>query len=113
VLVVDDDDTIRRIAFDVLSDEGFEVALADSGTAALESLERERPDVILLDLTMPGMNGRAFHANLPPRFLDIPILLLSGSNDVRDAGLELGTAGVIAKPFDLDDLIGAVQRVTE
>src|SRR5690606_2764115 len=84
VLVVEDDLAIRRLAMDLLEDEGYEVRTADSGAAALEIMETWRPSLIVLDLMMPVMDGPTFHANLPEDARDIPILVLSGSRTARE-----------------------------
>ena len=86
------------------------VFTAENGQAALDLLDQARPEVILLDLMMPSMNGRVFCESLSEAFRGIPILLLSGSNDIDRAAEELGVAGGLRKPFDLDDLLEAVQR---
>jgi DNA-binding response OmpR family regulator len=111
ILVIDDDGVIRRLAEDFLSDEGFEVLGADTATAGLEALVTYQPDLVLLDLRMPGMDGQAFCAHMGSASRAIPVLVLSGANDVHRVAAEIGAAGAIRKPFDLDNLQGAVRRL--
>jgi CheY-like chemotaxis protein len=98
VLVVDDDPDIRELLFTALEDEGFEVVPAGNGHEALAIIETFRPDVIVLDLMMPVMDGWQFAAELRSRDEDIPIVLLSA-------------AEIIEKPFDLSELLPKIARV--
>src|SRR2546429_8406175 len=82
VLVVDDDPDIRELLFTALEDEGFEVVPAGNGQEALAIIETFRPDVIVLDLMMPVMDGWQFAAELPARDEDIPTILLSPAPDL-------------------------------
>lgn len=112
VLVVEDDRLLWALVSDVLTDEGFDVRTSANGQEALEVLETWIPDVILLDLMMPVMNGPAFRAvqRAHPKASDIPVIVMSAAAnlDTETSGLE--PAGVLGKPFDLDDLISAVRR---
>ncbi len=113
ILVVEDDVAIRRLAHDLLSDEGYEVATACTGQEALDLLAEwypECPDLILLDLMMPVMDGETFYRHLPSEARSIPILVLSGSRGAREAAMRLGAA-IIQKPFDLDDLLQRVESM--
>jgi two-component system response regulator MprA len=110
VLLIEDDATIRHVVAEVLADVGFAVREAADGLAALEQLAAWRPDVIVLDLMMPGLDGRAFRAEQRARGLaaEAPLVVLSASRYAVEAGAELGAAAVVAKPFDLDDLLAAI-----
>ncbi len=115
VLVVDDEPDIRRLVGDALQLEGYRVRTAGDGREALQRVAEEPPDLILLDLMMPVMDGRQFCRMLThtPRRGDherIPIILLSADRHLREQAAELGVAGYLPKPFDLDDLLAAVQR---
>jgi len=105
VLIVDDEDDIRRIAGLSLSVVGgMQVCEASSGAAAVESARREAPDVILLDMMMPGMDGAATYRALreQPETAATPIVFLTAKTvSSEEASVRaLGARGVLVKPFD-------------
>ena len=108
ILVVEDDtdvaDTIRR----QLSSAGFEVIVTHRGADALEIAKRGRPDLIMLDVKMPGMSGFEVcrHVRANPRLADIPILFLTGKKDISDKieGFEAGADDYLVKPYDHTEL---------
>lgn len=110
VMVVDDEPAIRHAVEAVLVDEGFVVATAPNGAAALNALDRTRPDAILLDLRMPVMDGYEFlaiHAARPaPR---APVIVCSTAPDAARM-INNGAAGYLRKPFDIDELIDTIHR---
>ena len=112
VLVVDDDASIRELLATALGEGGYEVVPATNGEDALAVCERWRPDVIVLDLMMPVMDGWTFAKRLRERD-DIPIVVLSAANDLERHAKSVGAADVIGKPFDLDQLIPKVARAAE
>lgn len=96
--------------------EGYDVRSVHHGQEGLDVLATWRPEVIVLDLKMPVMDGPTFRA--AQRRLDdgldaIPIILLSGSRDVADQAVALEAAATIVKPFDLDDVLVAVERTVQ
>lgn len=109
VLIVEDDVSIRHVLREALKDEGYEVREASHGQAAIEMLSDWRPDVMVLDLMMPAMDGWAFRKQQRAlnRAMDVPIVLLSASRAIDDAE-ELGPAAIVEKPFDLDDLLSVI-----
>lgn len=109
VLVVDDDPDILDAICDILAAEGYRVSRARHGQEALERIDLERPDVILLDLMMPVMDGVAFSHALRQRPLerDIPIVVISADGNPQRAAA-VGAAGYLAKPFDIDALLSQV-----
>ena len=115
VLVVDDDDSTRGVLVEALADEGYVVMPAADGAAALALLEAWRPDLILLDLLMPGMDGWAFteaYQQIAPPHAPL-VLLTAGTVGLEEtvAGRPVpAAAGVLPKPFILDDLLALVQR---
>jgi two-component system, chemotaxis family, chemotaxis protein CheY len=114
VLVVDDDPDIRELLFTALEDEGFEVVPAGNGQEALAIIKTFRPDVIVLDLMMPVMDGWQFAAELRARDEgdeDIPIVLLSAARDLKTHAKALAAADIIEKPFDLAELLPKIARV--
>ena len=113
VLIVDDDPDILQTLGLCLSTEGYRVVMASNGEEALEVLKTERPDVILLDLMMPVMDGWQFVAELDARGLrTAPLLILSADRAVQGHAVNLHASGHLAKPFDLDELLTKVQVLT-
>ena len=111
VLVVDDEPAVGRVVADLLGDEGYEVRWATNGEEALRVLDDWLPDVIVLDLMMPVMDGPSFRVaqrHLPGAAARVPVVVLSGMHDARAMAEELAAAAVIAKPFDLDDLLATI-----
>ena len=112
VLVVDDDPDLRMLAEMQLSHQGFDVIQASDGEQALDLAEKKTPDVILLDMMMPGMDGaavlRALHAN--PATEDIPVIFLSALTATEDRvkGIEGGAVDWISKPHEPRELIARV-----
>ena len=109
VLVVDDDPDILEAICDILEGEGYVVARARHGAEALERLHERRPNLILLDLMMPVMDGLAFAHALHERRLDpeIPIVVISADGNPQKAA-SIGARGFLAKPFDIDALLAHV-----
>jgi CheY-like chemotaxis protein len=112
VLVVDDDPSIRELLSAALEDDGYEVVPAANGQDALAICARWRPDVIVLDLMMPVMDGWTFAKRLK-EVDDIPIVVLSAANDLERHAKNLGAAFVVGKPFDLDQLLPKVALAAE
>ena len=110
VLVVDDDPVIRTLVRAICEDEGARVREAANGEEALRLLDEASASVIVLDLTMPVMNGPAFACKLRERGDATPIIVLS-AHDAHHGGRELGAARSIDKPFDMDELLEAVQAL--
>uniref|UniRef100_UPI00403FFE6B response regulator transcription factor n=1 Tax=Streptomyces sp. DG1A-41 TaxID=3125779 RepID=UPI00403FFE6B len=115
VLVVDDDAAIRRSLELGLRLNGFSVVLADSGRAALEAVGAGSPDVVVLDISMPGLSGIDVCRTLREDDNDVPVLMLSALDEVSDrvAGLQAGGDDYLVKPFALQELVlrlGALLR---
>ena len=114
LLVVDDDVSIRGFLAEALADEGYEVRTASDGHEALAVLKEWRPDLILLDLMMPRMDGWVFRAEQRnmPGVSDVPVIILSATRDLATKAQELEPAYLFSKPFDLDDLLATIDRAT-
>jgi DNA-binding response OmpR family regulator len=109
VLIVDDENDIREAVAEVLADEGYQVLGACDGAEALRKLRESHPDVVLLDLMMPGMNGWEFRAAQKddPDLSGIPVIVLSALGRTTGSGLD--AAQYIEKPFELEELLSAVR----
>jgi two-component system, OmpR family, response regulator MprA len=114
VLVVDDDPPLRRMLERTLTAEGFVVTLAHDGAAALVAAERSAPDVIVLDVAMPAMDGLAVARRLRDKGLPTPILMLTARDAVPDrvAGLESGADDYLVKPFAVQELVARIRALT-
>lgn len=110
VLVVDDEPMVRETLGHVLEDEGYVVDLAVDGETALERVHEARPDAILLDLMMPGMNGRQFLMALRenPAFQTVPVLIMTAVHGLNVNLQTLGASEVVEKPFNIDELLNKV-----
>jgi two-component system, chemotaxis family, chemotaxis protein CheY len=110
VLVVDDDGGVRQVLASTLHVAGYEVQAAEDGADALVLLERWQPDLILLDLKMPRMDGWAFRREqlADDSLAAIPVVLLSGADEAAYAGDRLTVAAVLAKPFDIHEMLAMV-----
>jgi two-component system response regulator MprA len=114
VLVVDDDPPLRRMLARTLSAEGYEVTVAVDGGAALLAAERSAPDVIVLDVAMPAIDGLSVCRRLRSKGLPTPILMLTARDAVADrvAGLEAGADDYLVKPFAIEELIARLRALT-
>jgi two-component system response regulator MprA len=113
VLLVDDDAPIRRMLERTLIAEGYDVAAVADGGAALAQVERSLPDLIVLDVGMPGMDGLAVTRRLREKGLPVPILLLTARDALaeRVAGLDAGADDYLVKPFEVDELTARVRAL--
>jgi DNA-binding response OmpR family regulator len=112
ILVVDDEPKIVRLARDYLEKNGFRVIAAEDGDSALAVARREKPDLIVLDLMLPGMDGLDVCRTLR-RESDVPIVMLTARSEESDqlVGLELGADDYITKPFSPRALVARVRAV--
>src|SRR4051794_23735880 len=117
ILIVDDEPECRTLLATVLTAEGYEVRSADGGPLALMSLGVNRPDLILLDIRMPGMDGfevcRRIKMNSDTR--EIPLMFLSASNELSERlqGFQLGAVDYVSKPFRREELLVRVRTHLE
>jgi two-component system chemotaxis response regulator CheY len=113
ILVVDDDPSILRTVSEILAFEEYPVETASNGAEALQVLDRVQPWMVLLDMRMPVMDGWGFIQELQVRGLTLPILVMTAAQDARRWAEEVRAADFLPKPFDLDDLLAAVQRLRD
>jgi two-component system response regulator MprA len=113
ILVVDDDAPIRRMLARTLEAEGYAVEAAADGGAALAAVERSVPDLLVVDVTMPGVDGLALCRRLRAKGLAVPILLLTARDAVADrvAGLDAGADDYLVKPFAAEELLARVRAL--
>jgi len=113
VLLVDDDAPIRRMLERSLAAEGYDVAAVADGGAALARVERSLPDVIVLDVAMPGLDGLQVTRRLRAKGLPVPILLLTARDalDERVAGLDAGADDYLVKPFEPAELTARLRAL--
>jgi DNA-binding response OmpR family regulator len=112
LLVVDDDPSIRTMLLEYLGGHGYRVRAAADGRAMRAEIERDPPDLVLLDLKLPGEDGLSLARHLRDQ-LDVGIVMVTGAADVVDrvVGLELGADDYVAKPFDPRELLARVKSV--
>src|SRR5688572_21951584 len=111
ILVVDDEPMVRDTLGQVLVDEGYIVDTAVDGEDALDRVHEARPDAILLDLMMPGMNGRQFLQALrnEPAYAQVPVLIMTAVHGLEVNLASIGASEVVEKPFEsVDDLLNKV-----
>lgn len=107
ILIIDDDVQIGNLEEEVLTQEGYRISRAYSGTEAVHVLEKDTPDLILLDLMLPGLSGE----ELLPYFEGIPVIVVSAKIEIDDKVMLLksGAADYITKPFAVKELIARVE----
>ncbi len=112
ILVVDDEPKIARLARDYLEKNGFHVLTAASGALVLPTFRQEKPDLVVLDLNLPGLDGLDVCRELR-RISDVPIIMLTARVEETDRliGLELGADDYITKPFSPRELVARVRAV--
>jgi CheY-like chemotaxis protein len=115
ILVVEDDAAIRGLVSEALRDDGYQVREAANGVEALETVREAPPDLIVLDLMMPVMNGWTFleeWRRISSR-VEVPVVVTSAAHDLPRSADRLRTMGVrncLAKPFDMEGLLALVER---
>lgn len=107
VLIIEDELSLQETLRLNLELEGYNVDVLSSGTHALEHIRSFSPDLILLDIMLPGMSGTAIYQQLSKENIRTPVIFLTAKNDVKDKieGLKLGADDYITKPFDLEELL--------
>jgi two-component system, OmpR family, KDP operon response regulator KdpE len=110
ILVVDDEPQIRRVMLTTLTSHGYSVMEAASGEEALEKIRSERPDLILLDVNLPGVSGLATCAEIRTSS-DVPIIMLTIRNSERDKveALDAGADDYVVKPFGVQELMARIR----
>jgi len=116
ILVTDDDADWRGLLRDVLSMEGFEIEEAPDGVQGVEKAKQIRPNVILLDIDMPNMNGwdACKHIKADPATKDIPVIFVSthAQREDKEKGLAVGATDYLPKPVDIEQLVPVLKKLT-
>jgi two-component system nitrogen regulation response regulator NtrX len=115
ILIADDENRIRSSLASIFKDEGYEVSMAEDGLQALEKVEEENPDLILLDIWMPGLDGMEALQKIKEQWPDIPVIMISGHGNIETAvkSIKMGAYDFIEKPLSLEKTILAVQHALE
>jgi two-component system, chemotaxis family, chemotaxis protein CheY len=111
ILVVEDDENIRELVDVILSGAGYQVLTAPDGEAALQVIGSARPDLVLLDMRMPIMDGwefaRRYRARPEPH---APIVVLTAARDAAERAAEIHANGYLGKPFNIEELLTLVSH---
>jgi twitching motility two-component system response regulator PilH len=113
ILIVDDSKTELHHLSDVLGKRGYSVRTAENGEEAMRRLGEDKPDLILMDVVMPGQNGFQLTRSITrdPRFADVPVIMCTSKNQETDKvwGMRQGARDYIVKPVNTDELIGKIK----
>jgi len=115
VLVIDDDPSVRDYMEALVSRQGYQVFAVADGEQALKALPEARPDLVTLDVVLPGMDGLATLAELKKRLPEVPVVMLSGHGQARNIveAMRLGASDFLRKPFEVEELELAFQKALE
>ncbi|MBI2144316.1 response regulator [Candidatus Woesearchaeota archaeon] len=117
ILVIDDEPNILKLVSFILESKGYEAVEASSGREGIEKARKEKPDMIVLDVMMPGMDGfeTARKIKAEPAMGSIPILMLSSRAQFEDKmkGIDSGAMDYITKPFDREEFLQKVEEIIE
>ena len=115
ILLVDDSKTELHVLSELLTKRGFSVRTAENGEEALRRLDEAKPDLILMDVVMPGTNGFQLTRSITrdPRFVDVPVIMCTSKNQETDRvwGLRQGARDYVVKPVDPEDLMAKIQAL--
>ncbi len=111
ILIVEDDEGVRKYLRELLSENGFTVTLATDGIEAMNSLAKLPPDLIVLDLGLPNMSGESVCSEVKKKYPGLPILILTAKDSVASivAGLNLGADDYMTKPFVAEELMARIR----
>lgn len=114
ILIVEDDISIRELLVEIFESEGYEVESGTNGSEGIQALERGTPDVILMDMLMPVMDGFAFRQEQlkKPEWEQIPLLAMSAQNQELEKLASHGITHFINKPLELDHLLNQVKQLS-
>jgi DNA-binding response OmpR family regulator len=115
ILIVEDEESLLKLESILLTSKGYKVTAVTEGHAALKEFYRERPDLVILDVMLPGMDGYEVCRKIKedPANSFIPIIMLTARKNTKDMerGLQAGAAAYITKPFKSAHLVGTIERL--
>jgi DNA-binding response OmpR family regulator len=111
ILVVEDDESQRLLYHDELVEAGYEVMLAANGREALKELDRRKPDLIILDIVMPVMDGMEALGRIIREYRDVPVILNTAYSSYRDDFMSWGADAYVVKSADLGELKAKVREI--
>ena len=115
ILIVDDEKNIVSSLTNILSDEGYEVSISGDGVEALELIQKDPPDLVILDIWLPGMDGIEVLKTLKSYNLGVEVLIMSGHGTIDTAikATKLGAQDFIEKPFSLDRITESIKNILQ
>ncbi len=111
ILVVEDDSAILSVVKDILIENNYVIEEAADGIAAIESVKKQAPDLLILDLGLPKLTGESVLVEVKKLFPNLPVIVLTAKNHTSDVvkGFELGADDYISKPFEIDELLARIR----
>ena len=115
ILLVEDSQAQRELICDLLRNSGIKVTIATDGVEALEHIQKAHPDLVVLDIVMPRMNGYELCRRLKsdPKTQNVPVIMCSSKGEVFDRywGMKIGADAYIVKPFEIIEFIGTIKQM--
>lgn len=113
ILIVDDEEHIRFLYSEELADEGYEVATADSGYQLLERIDKEKPDLVVLDIKMVDYNGLDLLQDIRNKYYDLPVILCTAYDTFKEDMKSIAADFYVIKSFDLTELKNKIKMALE
>ena len=115
ILVVDDQMGVRRLLYEAFQEDNNNVIMASSGQEAIEKVKENKPDIILMDMKMPGMNGLEALQEMKKMYDDLLVIMMTayGELEIVAEAMKLGVKEYITKPFDINELRSLVKKVRQ
>jgi len=113
ILIVDDEEHIRFLYSEELTDEGYDVITADSGEGLLERIENEKPDLVILDIKMVDYNGLDLLQDIRNKYYDLPVILCTAYDTFKEDMKSIAADFYVIKSFDLTELKNKIKKALE
>ncbi len=111
ILVIDDEENIRFLYREELAEEGYEVEVADSAEEAMKQIEAQRPDLITLDIRMPGIDGIEFLRMLREKHRDLPVVIVTAYGEYKQDFSVWASDAYVVKSADMDELKSTIRKI--